>query len=156
VWLIRAAGPHDAARLLTFSCANSGERWTTEAEHLIRGDVADSIRRSDAEISVLVAVSDTGVLAGVVAASLPTDGIIDIFVLAVTPAYRRKGIGTELKQHIMRQSGNVRVAKSEVHRKNLPMQGLNAKLNAETARLPEDDKYLLSVVRIEQPRPPTN
>jgi ribosomal protein S18 acetylase RimI-like enzyme len=151
VGLIREAGQQDAARLLTFCCANSGESWTKEAEDLIREDIADAVRDGNPDITVHVALSDTGIMVGVIAASLPLDGIIEIYVLAVVRSFRRRGIGTDLKQHVMRQAGQVRIVKSEVHRKNVAMKELNAKLNAVTAKHPEDGKYLVSVVRLSEP-----
>jgi ribosomal protein S18 acetylase RimI-like enzyme len=149
--VIRRAVLKDAARLLTFPCANAGEPWTKSAQDLIREDIAEAVRDDDAGLSVFVAVDDEGHVVGVVASSRSEQLDLFIHVLAVTAPFRRRGIGLELKQHAMHEFGDVRSVISEVHHRNVAMNGLNAKLNAATARSPDDYKYLASYIEISPP-----
>lgn len=141
---IRAASAIDGPSLQMFACANAGERWTRDAEDIIKSDVAEAVLAGGASLSVFVAL-DGQSLVGVVAASFIQLEGLKVHVLAVAPTHRRQGIGTDLKRRAMSEYPNVRVV-SEVHRKNTAMLGLNATLNAFTDRDPDDYNYRVSVI----------
>lgn len=156
-YLFRPAEPGDAEALRTFSCADRGLRYTRGIEQLIRSDIADEVAAGSRDTSVDIATDD-GTIVGIITYGVaPLDGAIDIenalfiYALAVHPDHRRRLIGTLLKQRVLDAAHTQGLAAvvSQVHRRNSPMQQLNATLDVVAAPDPTDGEYLISVARIE-------
>lgn len=157
-YTFRPAAPNDAEPLRTFSCADQGLRYTREVEQLIHSDVADEVAAGSSDTHVDIATDDAGVIVGVITyGHAPLDGAVDvdnalfIYVLAVHPDHRRRLIGTLLKQRVLdaARSQQLSAVVSQVHRRNRPMQQLNATLDVVAAADPTDGEYLISVARIQ-------
>ena len=162
-WIVRALRDTDFQRLASFRCANPGESWTRSVEEMIQRDLYKrwtSFGRNHPDLSIFVVADETAArLLGVVACSIswpdtaefPSTGLGQIPLLGVDPGYRRRGIATALKQAAMDAlagAGCSGVA-SQVHKRNLPMQGDNSRVSAETTQLPGADDFLLTVVRFD-------
>ena len=74
-----------------------------------------------------------------------------IYALAVHPDHRRRLIGTLLKQGVLdaARAEQLSAVVSQVHRRNNPMQQLNATLDVVAAPDPTDGEYMISVARIQ-------
>ncbi len=156
-YIFRPAAPSDAEPLRRFSCADRGLRYTRDVEQLIRSDVADEVAAGSSDAHVDIATDD-GLIVGIITyGSAPLDGAIDIenalfiYALAVHPDHRRRLIGTLLKQRVLDAAHihGLDAVVSQVHRRNSPMQQLNATLDVVAAPDPTDGEYLISVARIE-------
>ena len=127
-WYLRRYEPSDEPKLKTFTCSTPGQKWTKVPQKLIR-DTPALLGNPEEDIRVLLAcqVRDR----------------------------RREGIGWALKRAALADflaDSPERDVVSHVHRKNSPMNGLNAKLGAGTTKDPEDGDLLITVVTVVPPK----
>lgn len=121
-------------------------------ERMIQQDLAAVVEAGSLETCVHLVHDGTGRLVGLGAHAPVANDELEtaerISCLAVVHDRRRQGIGTQIKIDVMIESAprGVRTILSEVHRRNVAMKGLNAKLSAVTEPLPDDGDYLRTVV----------
>lgn len=136
-YVIRPAIPTDGPQLGAFSCRDAGKPWTRDVEALIREDMPEVIRDPpDGTYSFVACVDDSVVGFIHAGASQFEDDApsvlvrsLYVVVLAVTHEFRRQGIGTALKGAVIDVARGLDLAvTSHVHRRNVAMRELNAKL----------------------------
>jgi GNAT superfamily N-acetyltransferase len=147
---LRLAIVSDAVLLSKFSCADSGQRYTRDVEDLIRSDVAEEVAADSDELRVVVALDGAEIVAVIAHSVVDIDGLGEveyIHALGVRADYRRRLIGTLLKQNVLDYAYYTGIGQvvSEVHRRNHAMLALNRELNADTDTDPDDGNYLLTV-----------
>jgi GNAT superfamily N-acetyltransferase len=137
-----------------FKCATIGQKWTLRVERLIRGPLADGLERGESTQG-FVAVESDSTIVGVIAFALDPEAddpgpLYTIHALAVVERRRRGHIATELKQLVLDEcaSRGATAVVSHVHRRNTPMNNLNAGLGVVAVRDPEDGEFLLSTAKL--------
>jgi hypothetical protein len=147
-WEIRRYEPSDKSRLKTFSCFTMGQRWTKPPQKVLRA--APDEMEADPTLNILVAVDRDGSMLGAIVFGYD-DGEPVIHSMGVVEARRREGIGIALKRAALTDlvlDGTPRVVNSQVHRRNVAMQGLNKRLQVGSVKDPDDGEYLLSSVHV--------
>lgn len=122
---------------------------------MVRRAIADAVAASDPDLNILVAEASEEAeeleFAGVVCTSTEVDldlGVIErVHALAVTHDWRRRKIGTALKEEVLARGARsgVRAVVSEVHRNNRWMRRINANLETVEDVNPEDGDWRLTV-----------
>ena len=136
-----------------FSCANRWERWTKEAEVVIReapGVLADDPALGD----IVVAVDNNDRIVGVIVFGTEESiGRPMVFSLGVVQDRRRQYIGMNLKLAVLAElastaAGPINVV-SQVHRRNHAMLAFNNKLGSAREADPEGRKHFIVSVMAE-------
>jgi GNAT superfamily N-acetyltransferase len=154
---IRQYQSADVPHLEKFKCRQPRENWGRRAQKLIHEAPTKIGRGLDADIFVAVD-GDRVVGALVIGAGslhIPPNRVEDcftVYALGVVPDRQNQGVGGLLKRAVMAEiaaGGPGRVIVSEVFRRNARMIAVNKRLGVSTFPHPDDNKYLLTVVRVE-------
>jgi RimJ/RimL family protein N-acetyltransferase len=167
-WYIRAYQPRDCEQLKSFTCYTPGERWTKTPQRMIR-QCPDAIDDPDQDIQAFLACQirfdltrlrnrETGRILGVIAFGRDGEDLVSQ-TLGVVLDRRREGIGWALKRAALAEmiaAGHPEPVYSQVHKKNIAMNKLNAKLGSDFERDPEDGDLLIhGVLAVPDPKPPS-
>jgi RimJ/RimL family protein N-acetyltransferase len=137
------------AALEVFACRDFSQPWTDVVEEVVRGQLADELAHGT--VAALGAFDDDQRLVGVAAWKPPDErGIVQNVVCAVAFGFQRRGVGTELKRNVLREGVALRAIAvvSEVHVDNDAMLAVNTKLDAVLTHDPDDQRYLICVIRL--------
>jgi RimJ/RimL family protein N-acetyltransferase len=167
-WYLRAYGPADREKLKNFTCYTPGQRWTKTPQKMLR-QCPDAIEDREQDVTVFLACQirwdwarlrprETGRILGAIAFGLDGEELVSQ-TLGVVLDRRQEGIGTALKRAAlaaMIADGHEARVYSHVHKRNVAMNGLNAKLGSEFIKDPDDGDLLIhGVLAVPDPKPST-
>jgi RimJ/RimL family protein N-acetyltransferase len=138
----------DRGALNAFACRDFSQPWTDVVEEVVRERLADELAHGT--VAALGAFDDQ-YLVGVAAWKPPDEhGIVQNVLCAVAFGYQRRGVGTKLKRNVLREAAALRAMSvvSEVHVDNAAMLAVNTKLDAVLTHDPDDQRYLICVIRL--------
>lgn len=142
----------DREQVRRLKCRNPGQKWTKEAERVIR-EAPDLIAKG-VEGQIIVAIDQKGRVVGAVVfgPDPDVDGRPTIASLGVVRTRREEKIGTRLKQAALAElaaAGHRQDVFSQVHKYNRAMLGLNDKLGVKRERDPDRMDHFLSYIAVE-------
>jgi RimJ/RimL family protein N-acetyltransferase len=155
---VRFYRPTDRQQVCQFSCANKREKWTREAEEVIRS-TPDLLDEQPELAEIVVAVDDEERIVGVVVFGIdPEFDRPTIFSLGVVADRRRQYVGWGLKQAALAEfvfaSDEPTVVVSQVDVRNEAMLRFNEKLSAVRRPDPGARKMFLVSVSVETQEEP--